>query len=200
MRILASVVVMVALVVAGCSKPQATPKEYAYPDWRFAVTFPATPKTAETAGSADGSTSHSFLAHASMDGGYDFAVNVIDASNASTTKDEMLAGAPDAVANSTQLDVGAVSDVTLGTRPGKQVVFEKDGKPVMLMRFFFAFQKFYEVSATIPQNSVTDSKSLAFLNSFHLTGLAGAAPAPAAGNSAAPDNSAQPAGAGNSAG
>jgi hypothetical protein len=199
MRIVTSVMVVVALVAAGCSS-KPTPKEYAYPDWRFAATFPAKPKTTETPASADGSTPHSFLAQASADGGYDYAVNVIDASSASTTKDEMLASAPQAVADSTQLDVGAVSDVALGTRSGKQVVFEKDGKPVMLMRFFFAYQRFYEVSATIPQNAATDPKSLAFLSSFHLTGLSGARPAPPAGNSAAPGNSAQPAAAGNAVG
>ncbi|MBV9994809.1 MAG: hypothetical protein JO127_06315 [Caulobacteraceae bacterium] len=176
--------VLALLLVASCSKP--TPKEYAYPAWGFAATFPDKPKTTETPGAADGSRPPSFLAHASQPGGYDFAVNVADASNATTTKDEMLDAAPQAMADSLQLDVGAITDAKLGTREGKQVRFDKGGKPVMLMRMFFAYQKFYEVSATIPKG-LGDPVSLSFLNSFHLTSHFGGGGAP---GGAAPANAA----------
>jgi hypothetical protein len=116
-------------------------------------------------------------------------VNVTDASQATATGDDMLNNAPAAVGNAQGLDVGATRNVSLGGRTGREVRFDKDGKPVMLMRLFFAFPNFYEVSATAPAGAA-DPDAIAFLNSFHLLHKAGGGPAPATPANAAPANAA----------
>jgi hypothetical protein len=179
---------MALIVLAACSKP--APKEYGYPALGFAATFPAPPKLTDTPASADGSSPHTVVVEASADG-YDFAVNVIDASQATESTDEMLDAAPKAVAQAAELDVGPTTNTAVGRYAGREVRFDKNGKPAMLMRFYFVGDRFYEVSGNSPKGP-TDPAVRAFLNSFHvLNGGESAAqpPAPAA-NSAAATNAA----------
>ena len=132
-EIVAAGLAIVAL--ASCSKP--TFKEYAYPDLNFAATFQAPPKVTVTPAAKDGATPASTLVDSDAFG-LDFAVNVIDASSATESTDEMLDAAPDAVAQARSMDVGPRTYAAVGRINGREVRFDKDGKPVMLMRFFFA--------------------------------------------------------------
>ena len=172
-----------AIVLSSCAKP--TFKEYAYPQLNFAATFQAPPKVTATPASKDGSTPASTLVDSDAFG-LDFAVNVIDASSATESTDEMLDAAPDAVAQARGMDVGPRSHAAVGRINGREVRFDKDGKPVMLMRFFFASDKFYEVNA-YSSKGLADPKVKAFLDSFRLLEGPGAAkPAPPPAANAAP--------------
>ena len=190
MRITVSILAGVALfALASCAKP--TFKEYAYPNLNFAATFQGPPKLTVTAPSKDGSTPESTLVDSDAFG-LDFAVNVIDASSATESTDEMLDAAPDAVAQARGMDVGPRANTSVGRINGREVRFDKDGKPVMLMRFFFASDKFYEVNA-YSSKGLADPRVKQFLDSFRLLegpGAAKAAPAPAA--NAAPSANAAP--------
>lgn len=177
--------------LAACSRP--TFKEYAYPDLNFAATFQALPKVTVTPASKDGAQPQSTMVEANANG-LDFAVNVTDASNATGSTDEMLDSAPDAVAQSLGVDVGPRTYAAVGRINGREVRFDKNDKPVLLMRFFFASDKFYEVSAD-SSKGLTDPQVKAFLDSFRLLQGPGAhkgAPPQAAAN-AAPAANATPA-------
>jgi len=181
--------------LGSCSKP--TFKEYYYPDLNFAATFQAPPKVTVTPAAKDGATPASTLVDSDAFG-LDFAVNVIDASSATESTDEMLDAAPDAVAQARSMDVGPRTYAAVGRINGREVRFDKDGKPVMLMRFFFASDKFYEVNA-YSSKGLTDPRVKAFLNSFRLLQGPGAGKAkpPAVGTApaanAAPTANAAPA-------
>ena len=178
-EIVAAGLAIVAL--ASCSKP--TFKEYAYPDLNFAATFQAPPKVTASPAAKDGSTPASTLVDSDAFG-LDFAVNVIDASSATESTDEMLDAAPDAVAQARGMDVGPRANTAVGRINGREVRFDKDGKPVMLMRFFFASDKFYEVNA-YSSKGLADPRVKAFLNSFRLLQGPGAEKAkPPAANAA----------------
>src|SRR5215469_2168019 len=177
MRTYAPVIAALALAAAlsACSQPQF--KEYVYPDLNFAATFQAPPKVTATPAASDGF-------------GLEFAVNVIDASRATESTDEMLDAAPDAVAQARSMDVGPRTNITIGHINGREVRFDKDGKPVMLMRFFFASDKFYEINA-YSSKGPTDPRVKAFLDSFRLLQGPGAAkPAPATTDGSAAANAA----------
>ena len=94
--------------------------------------------------------------------------------------------------------MGPRTYAAVGRINGREVRFDKDGKPVMLMRFFFASDKFYEVNA-YSSKGLTDPRVKAFLNSFRLLQGPGAGKAkpPAVGTApaanAAPTANAAPA-------
>src|SRR5215469_964058 len=189
MRTYAPVIAALALAAAlsACSQPQF--KEYAYPDLNFAATFQAPPKLTATPAASDGSTPASTMVDSDAFG-LEFAVNVIDASSATESTDEMLDAAPDAVAQARSVDVGPRTNITIGHINGREVRFDKDGKPVMLMRFFFASDKFYEINA-YSSKGPTDPRVKAFLDSFRLLQGPGAAkPAPATTDGSAAANAA----------
>ena len=166
MRKLASGLAAAALTaLAACGGAQTpTPTPYANPDWGFGATFPGKPTVTETQASA--TSAHSLLVEANV-GGDDFAINVIDASTAEGMPSEILDRAQKVLADSQQLDVGANNPVPLGAITGREVRFDKDGKPVMLSRLFMINGELYEVNAT-SQKGVTDPSVKAFLDSFHL--------------------------------
>jgi len=190
MRTIAWVATGVAAIgLVACSKP--TFKEYAYPDLNFAATFQAPPKVTVSPASKDGATPASTLVDSDAFG-LDFAVNVIDASSATESTDEMLDAAPDAVGQARGMDVGPRTHAAVGRINGREVRFDKDGKPVMLMRFFFASDKFYEVNA-YSTKGLTDPRVRAFLDSFRLLqgpGAEKAKPAAPASNAAPVANAA----------
>ena len=181
-----------ALGLASCGKAQLKP--YSYPNLNFAADFQAQPKVTATAASQDGSVPASTMVESDA-GGYELAVNVIDASNATESTDDMLDAAPDAVAQARNLDVGPRTYAAVGHINGREVRFDKDGKPDMVMRFFFAGDKFYEINAFSPKGP-QDPLVRQFLDSFHMLEGPGAAKtrntAPAA-NAAAPAANAAPA-------
>lgn len=166
----------IGLALTACAPPP--PKEYAYPAWNFAASFRGPPKVTETKASADGSTPHSLLVESNV-GGDDFAVNVTDASAATSTADQMLDATPQALAKSMGVDVGATVYAATGQVTGREVRFDKGGEPVMLMRVFVAGNFLYEVSANSAKG-VTDPNVRVFLDSFHLLSAPPAAPVPAA--------------------
>jgi hypothetical protein len=159
-----AMVALAGLALAACSKPK--PKEYDYPAWNFGASFEGAPKVTDTPASKDGTSPHNLLVESNV-GGHDFSVNVTDASSASTTPDEMLNATPDALAKGMGIDVGATTYAATGTVMGREVRFDKEGKPVMLMRVFVAGNYLYEISANSTKG-VTDPASKAFLTSFHL--------------------------------
>lgn len=189
MRTFALVGTALALIaIASCAPPPA-PKEYAYPDWGFAAAFQAQPKVTETKASADGSQPHMLMVEAKA-AGHDFAVTAIDASSATGTPEQILDYAPQTFAKASDFDVGATTKITLGPVSGREIRFEKDFTPTMLMRIFVAGGRFYEVTADTPKG-VNDPQVKGFLDSFRLLGAA-AAPPPAANtaDNAAPANAA----------
>jgi hypothetical protein len=184
-----------AALLAACSKP--APVAHSYPDWNFAVSLAGPVK--ETPTKANGAQPASFLVTASADG-HDYAVNVIDASSATVSPDQLLSSAPQAVASSMEVDLGTTTDVTASGVNGRQVLFTKDDKPAMIDRFFVAGGKLYEVSATVPAGAA-DPAAKAFLDSFHLiTPPPPPAPAPAANATNAASNDATNAAATNAPG
>lgn len=196
MRTIASLATGVALIaLASCSKP--TFKEYGYPNLNFAATFQAPPKVTVTPAGKGGSPPASTMVEANADG-LDFAVNVTDASDATESTDDMLQSAPDAVAESLGMDVGPRTYAAVGHINGREVRFDKDGKPVMRMRFFFAGNSFYEVSADSSSKGPDDPRVKAFLDSFRMLQGPGAAktslppPTPPAANAAPAANAPSP--------
>src|SRR5580698_8561062 len=160
-RIFAAMMLGAALL-AACSKP--APVAHSYPDWNFAVSLAGQVK--ETPTKANGQQPASFLVTSSVDG-HDYAVNVIDASSATVSPDQLLSSAPQAVASSMEVDIGTTTYVAASGVTGREVLFTKDDKPAMIDRFFVAGGKLYEVSATVP-GGASDAAAKAFLDSFHL--------------------------------
>ena len=145
------------LAAASCSKP-AQPTPYTNAQWGFGVTFPAAPKVTETPG-GNGQT-HSLLAEA-RSGDDDFAVVVYDAGNSDEAPSAILDRAQDAVAQQQEVDVGASTPVTLGDISGREVRFDKDGKPAMLSRLFMINGRLYEVNANSAKGT-SDPREKAF--------------------------------------
>jgi hypothetical protein len=173
---------LTALVLASCSGSK--PQEYANKAWGFAITFPGQPKVTETA--AKGAAPASVLAESHV-GADDFAVNVIDARSATATPDQLLADAPKVIASGMGVDVGAVTYAATDDVTGRQVRLDSDGKPVVLLRIFYAGGRLYEISANSAKG-VADPAVSAFLGSFRL--LEPPAPAAPSANSAAASNAA----------
>ncbi len=180
MRTIGRVAAGLALVgmMAACGAP--TPKEHAYPAWNFAISLAGTPK--ETPTKANGPQPASFLVVSSA-GGHDYSVNVIDASSATVPPDELLRSAPAAIASSMGVDEGPATYAATGDVTGREVLFEKNGKPAMLDRFFVAGGKLYEISSTVPAGAA-DPAAKAFLDSFRLLTPPPPAAPPAASNAA----------------
>jgi hypothetical protein len=167
-----------AVVAAACSSPPPKPTAYVNAQWGFGATFPGPPKVTETAASA--TQAHSVLAEASV-GALDFGVTVIDAAGADGEPSEILDRAQQAMAQAQDLDVGTTGPVMSGDITGREVRFDKDGKPAMLARFFMINSRLYEVDAN-STNGPSDPAVKAFLDSFHLV----ASPDAAADASTAP--------------
>jgi hypothetical protein len=172
------------IALAACGAPAPKPTPYTNADWGFGATFPGAPKVTTTAASA--TQAHSLLVRAVV-GDEDMAVNVIDATGAEGMPSEILDRAQSVIADDQQLDVGANSPTPLGASSsivGREVRFDKDGKPVMLSHLFMINGKLYEVNATSAKG-VADPWVKQFLDSFHLV----ASPSDTAG-AAAPANAA----------
>jgi hypothetical protein len=163
------------VTLAACSKP--APQEHSYPAWNFSITVAGPVK--ETPTPANGAQPASFLVVSSQGGNHDDAVNVIDASSATVSTDKLLSSAPDAIANSMELDIGTTTYTAVSGVTGREVLFNKDDKPAMIGRFFVAGGKLYEVTATVPAGA-SDPQAKAFLDSFHLLVPPPPAPPPAA--------------------
>jgi hypothetical protein len=173
MRKSAAVVLgLVTAAAAACSGPAPKPTPYANTAWGFGATFQAPPKVSETAASA--TTAHSILVEANA-GGDDFMVNVIDATTATADPDTILNNDPQVRAQAMDVDVGSVTNTTVGDINGHEARFDKDGKPVMLMRVFYINGRLYEVSAN-SEKGPTDPAVKAFLDSFHLVASGDAPP------------------------
>jgi len=182
MRIIATVALSLALLAAAaCSKP--TPKEQAYPAWNFAASFTGEPKATDT--KAAGGQPASLLV-VSSSGGHDFSVYAMDTSGATVPPDQILANAPQALSNSQDIDLGPVTYVATDGVTGREVLFTKNDKPAIIVRFFVTGGKLYEVNASVPAG-VSDPAAKAFLDSFHLLTPP---PPPAAANAAPAANAA----------
>jgi len=176
MRVIAAALLGLALLTAAsCSKP--APKEYANPAWNFAASFVGEPKATET--KANGGQPASLLV-VSSGGGHDFSVYVMDVSSATVPPDQILANAPEALASSQDIDLGPTTNANAGGVNGREVLFTKDDKPAIVVRFFVAGGKLYEVNASVPAGA-TDPDARAFLDSFRLLTPP---PAPPAANTA----------------
>ncbi len=180
---------LASLALAACSHPTPTP--YANQGWNFAVTFQAPPKVTETKASAAGPASLLVEANGA---GHDFAVNVLDASGSTSTPDQILSSAPATVAQAMTTDVGQTTYVATDGVTGREVRFDKDSKPALLMRIFVSGGRVYEVSADVPKG-VDDPTVKGFLDSFHLLNpppppapVPTSAPAANATNSTVPSN------------
>ncbi|HEY3799493.1 MAG TPA: hypothetical protein VGL58_14165 [Caulobacteraceae bacterium] len=160
---IATLTALSAAALAACSHPTPTP--YTNTDWGFSATFQAPPKVTETKASA--TASHSLLVDSSAFGD-DFSVNVVDAGGPTSSADQVLNAAPNALSQSMGIDVGAVTYVATQGVTGREVRFDRSERPVMLMRIYFAGGKLYEVSADAAKG-VTDPAAKAFLDSFKLT-------------------------------
>jgi hypothetical protein len=181
---------LAALAACGSPTPTATP--YTNADWGFAATFPGAPKVTETPKSA--TSAHSLLVQASV-GDEDMAINVIDATDAEGMPSEILDRAQQVIGKDQDLDVGSNTPVQLngGSITGREVRFDKDGKPVMLSRLYMINGHLYELNANSAKG-VGDPWVKQFLDSFHLVaspqiGEPPAAPTNAPSN-AAPANAA----------
>jgi hypothetical protein len=167
MRTLATGLAVAALAaLAACSSPTPTATPYTNADWGFAATFPAAPKVTETPKSP--TSAHSLLVQASV-GDEDMAINVLDATDAEGMPSEILDRAQQVIGKDQDLDVGANNPVQLngGSITGREVRFDKDGKPVMLSRLFMINGHLYELNANSAKG-VTDPWVKQFLDSFHL--------------------------------
>jgi hypothetical protein len=181
MRIIATVALSLALLAAAsCSKP--TPKEQAYPAWNFAASFTGEPKVTDS--KANGGQPATLLVVSSA-GGHDFSVYAMDTSSASVPADQILANAPQALSTSQEIDEGSVTYVATDGVTGREVLFTKNDKPAIIVRFFVTGGKLYEVNASVPAGA-SDPDAKAFLDSFHLL----TPPPPPAANTAPAANAA----------
>jgi hypothetical protein len=166
---------LAVLALASCSAPK--PATFVFKQWGFSVALPGPPKITQTP--AKGAAGASTLVESHV-GDDDFAVNVIDARGATATPDQMLADAPKAIASGMGVDVGAVTNVATDNVTGREVRLDDSGRPVVLLRIFYAGGRLYEISAN-SSKGIDDSSVGAFLNSFHLLEPPpAAAPAPSA--------------------
>lgn len=165
------------LGLAACQPPL---KEYAYPAWGFAASFPASPKVTDQPASADGTSPHSLIVETTV-AGRDFAATAADASASDKTPDQILADAPPLVAKGLGGEVTSTTYVATGGVTGREVRFSKDGKPFMVMREYVAQGHLYEIGATSIL-SLDDPAVKAFLNSFKLIPVSPAANAAPAAN------------------
>jgi hypothetical protein len=160
----APIALMALMMLAACA-PNA-PKAYDYTDWGFGVTFPHPPKLTDIPASADGARSHEFRTEMTEDG-HDFTVDVTDGTGTNQTDAQVLAAAPQAIADSFGASFSGETDVATGGVPGKQIHIDREGEQTLVIRIFVANHRVYQVAAQ-SEHGVADPAATTFLNSFHL--------------------------------
>jgi hypothetical protein len=164
------------LALAACSPT----KEYDYPAWGFAASFPAPPTVTEVAALIDGTRPHAISLDNFVGGKRTFEVQAAEATGADASPDEFLAAVPQRTAQSVSGEVTSTTYVATGAVTGREVRISKDGKPFEVMRAYAANGHLYVISV-ISTPSLDDPAVKSFLDSFKLL------PAPPA--TAAPTNS-----------
>ena len=154
---------MLALILLASCAPKA-PKAYDYTDWGFGATFPHEPKLTDIP--AAGDKPHEFRVEMTEDG-HDFTVDVIDGSGTNQTDAQVLAAAPQAVADSFGASFSNVTDVATGGVPGKQIHIDRQDEQTLVIRIFAANHRVYQVAAQ-SEKGPGDPAAKAFLDSFHL--------------------------------
>jgi hypothetical protein len=167
MRIVISTVLATALLaLSACAPPPL--KEYAYPAWGFAASFPGQPAATDTPTSADGVHPHTLQLESKV-GGHDFVVAATDASASTKSDDEILSEVPAAIAQGIGGTVTSTTYVATGQVVGREVLIDKPGQQTMRMRIYVSGKRLYQVGAQSmlgPQ----DPEIVEFLDSFHLLG------------------------------
>jgi hypothetical protein len=156
------------VALAACSPPPAPLKEYTYPAWGFAVSFPAAPKVTDVPASADGAQPHHLQIETPLPG-YDFLVSVADGSASTKTDDEVLNQVPDVVAKSAGGTVTSQTYVATGKVVGRDVLIDKPGQATLRMRVYVSNKNLYQVAAQSARGP-KDPQVEAFLDSFRLLG------------------------------
>jgi hypothetical protein len=160
----ASIALLALMALAACA-PKA-PKAYDYTDWGFGVTFPHPPKLTDIPASADGARQHEFRAEMTEDG-HDFTADVTDGTGTNQTDAQVLAVAPQAIADSFGGGLSDERDVSSGAVPGKEIHVNREGESTLVIRLYAANHKLYQVAAQ-SEHGVSDPAAITFLNSFHL--------------------------------
>lgn len=158
-------IAMLALFTLAACAPKG-PRAYDYTDWGFGATFPDPPKLTDIPASANGSRFHEFRTETTQDG-HDFTVDVTDGSGATQTDAQVLAIAPQAIADSFGGTLSAERDVAAAGVPGKEIHVDREGEQTLVIRLFAANHKLYQVAAQ-SERGTGDPAAIAFLNSFHL--------------------------------
>jgi hypothetical protein len=151
------------LVLTACApKPW---KEYTYPAWGFAATFPTPPTVADTP--AGGGSPHSFSAQTQND---DMTLIALAADDSASTKtpDQDMSDVAHAMAAGVNGSLKGMTPITLGTVPGREFFVVVDRQPDQRVRIFLANKKVYQVVA-VSSKGTDDPASLKFLNAFRLT-------------------------------
>jgi len=182
----AAAVILTALAIAACRPAHLRVKEYVYPAWGFKASFQTPPVIKDEPASADGSTPHNFLAEAHTHN-HDFAVTACDCfghTDLDALSNDL--GSRLATGMGGQME-GKTYVATFEDLMGREIQFNKDGKPYATVRVFQAGGRSYQVLAVSnygPSDPAVDD----FLYSFHAIDAKGAvtndiAPAAQAGPS-----------------
>ena len=152
------------LALAACAPKPA--KEYDYPAWNFGAAFPNPPKVTDIPASADGARPHAFRVEMTA-GGHDFTVDVTDGSGTSQTDAQVLAAAPQVIADGFSGQLSSQTDVAAGPVAGRELRIDREGQTTLVVRVFAVNHRLYQVAAQ-SEKGPGDPEAVKFLNSFHL--------------------------------
>jgi hypothetical protein len=152
------------IALTGCSKPKEW-KEYPYPAWGFAATFPSAPQVADTP--AGQGQPHSFTAQTQNDDMTLIALAADDSASKKTPDDAMNEVAHNMAAGVNGTLKG-MTNITLGSAPGREFIIDVDRQPSQRVRVFAVNKKLYQVVA-VSSKGTDDPESLKFLNAFRIT-------------------------------
>jgi hypothetical protein len=149
-------------------------KEYDYPAYGFAVSFPAPPQ--ETDQPSDGKVGEKLILESTASGGRDFVVESFDLGRYfAFAGDSELNKARQGAADKIGATASSDTPITMGAYSGHEYQLSKDGKPVMVLREFLIGSKVYILGAA-SGSGVTDPAIAAYFGSFRVL------PPPAATN------------------
>ena len=168
MRVVRSLVLVLGVLAASACTTPPPFKEYAYPNWGFAVSFRGPPREVDYPVSPDGAKAHTFLVESSL-AGRDELVNVIDGSGSTKSEDQALSDAPAALASYVGGALGPITYAATGKVIGLEFLLNRPGRPAARVRVFVANKHLYQIIAQSPLGP-DDPETMSFLGSFRLLG------------------------------